>query len=312
MKSSIKHIEHKKIEEILEKFDKRVVFEKTNVIPDERLLAEQLKKYVSYKNIGRKAVLGIDIYKYSSYGALEQTLVPFVFKTLFHSTIKLCLQNHAFIFQKYTTERLEDALISTGDGGFLILDNPLHALLFAINFAVTLRTYNAYHYYPSLRKILGGITVRYAITHDKIYSYDNDYYGRAIINNARILMKDDLNRCLIDEHVHRWFITNMDGIENLQVLTSSEISNIWDFKAGGYNYDLLNSHRDEIFEQEPSRRYGIINADILKIGIIRSKETELAIYNLHLQCSIRLYNDDDHSQQRIITISLGNLNTTGI
>ena len=52
--------------------------------------------------ISRKSVLGIDMYQYSSLGEFEQTLVPFLFKAMFESTIKLCLTNHRFIFQKYS------------------------------------------------------------------------------------------------------------------------------------------------------------------------------------------------------------------
>jgi hypothetical protein len=191
-----------------------------------------------------------------------------------------------------------------------MFDNPLQALLFACNFAVVLRVFNAYHYYPRLRRIIGGINMRYAITYDKVYTFEKNYYGRGIINNARILIKDDLNRCLIDEHVHSWFTTNLDGVENLQIVTINEIANIFEFSKD-YDRKFLEM-KDEIFEDEPSRRYGIINSDILKVGFIQSKETSISVYNLHLQVTIGLINDDDPNQKRIITVSLGNLNTTGI
>ena len=295
---------------ILENKDKRVVFEKTNIIPDHRELLKDLKHYISYDQIKRKSVLGIDMYQYSSYGEFEQTLIPFLFKTMFDSTIKLCLENHKFIFQKYNRSRIERNFISTGDGGFYMFDNPLQAILFACNFAVVLRIFNAYHYYPRLRRIIGGINMRYAITYDKVYTFDNNYYGRGIINNARILVKDTLNRCLIDEHVHSWFTTNIDGVENLQIATMNDIANIFEFSKG-YDRKYL-ENKDEIFEDKPSRKYGIINSDILKVGFIKSKETSISVYNLHLQVTIRLTNDDDPSQKRLITVSLGNLNMTGI
>ena len=310
MKTNLKNVLHAEIKEILEKSDKRVVFEKTNIIPDHRGLLKELKQYIDYDRIRRKAVLGIDMYQYSSYGEFEQTLIPFLFKTMFNSTIRLCLENHRFIFQKYDTERFERNFISTGDGGFFMFDNPLQALLFACNFAVVLRVYNAYHYYPRLRRIIGGINMRYAITYDKVYTFEKNYYGRGIINNARILIKDDLNRCLIDEHVHSWFTTNLDGVENLQIVTINEIANIFEFSKD-YDRKFL-EEKDEIFEHEPSRKYGIINSDILKVGFIQSKETSISVYNLHMQVTIALTNDDDPDQKRIITVSLGNLNTTGI
>jgi hypothetical protein len=161
-----------------------------------------------------------------------------------------------------------------------------------------------------LRKIIGGISTRYAITHDRVYTYNENHYGRAIINNARILSRDILNRCLIDEHVHRWFTVNIDGIENLQVLTIDDVSHIHEFSD--YNQLLLATSSDKIFGREPSRQEGIINSDILKIGKIKAKEMDISIYNLHLQVSLSLINNDDLTQNKIVTVSLGNLNTTGI
>ncbi len=311
MSRPIKSLDHEEIKRILNRTDHRVIFEKTNIIPDEGELFQELKEYVDYASIGTKAVLGVDIYQYSTYGEFEQTLIPFLFKTILRTTIDACLANHRYIFQKYTPEMIEDRFISTGDGGFFIFDTPLHALLFACNFSVVLRIYNAYHFFPRLRKIIGGISVRFALTQDKLYSYDNNFYGRAIINNARILSKDILNRCLIDENVYSWFTLNMDGIENLQVLTIEDIRNIHEFSTY-YDSSLLDSYEDEVFSRESSRRQGIINSDILKIGKIRAKETDMNIYNLHLQVMMHLVNDDDPEQTKIVTVSLGNLNTSGI
>jgi hypothetical protein len=160
MMEAIKVLYHDEILDILNRTDKRVVFEKTNVIPDESDLLDELKKYVCYGEIGRKSVLGIDIFQYTSYGEFEQTLLPFLFKNLFRATIKQCLENHSYLFQKYTQAGIESSFISTGDGGFLIFDTPLHSLVFACNFAVALRVYNSYHYYPKLRKVIGEVNVR--------------------------------------------------------------------------------------------------------------------------------------------------------
>ena len=310
MYQPIKALSHDEIQNILSDHDKRIIFEKTNIIPDDGDLRELLHSYVDYNEINLRSVLGIDIYQYSSYGEFEQTLIPFMFKTIFSATIRMCLENHRFIFQEYDEARIERNFISTGDGGFLIFSTPLHALLFASNFAVVLRIYNAYHFFPKLRSIIGGISIRYAITYDKIYSFENNFYGRAIINCARILQSDSLNRCLIDENAHRWFTLNMEGLENLQVITIEEIANISYFHD--FDSTLIKTNQDKIFGKDASRREGIINSDILKIGKIMSKETELNIYNIHLQVSLRLCNDDDPSQTKLVTVSLGNLNTSGI
>lgn len=310
MYQPIKALSHDEIQNILSDHDKRIIFEKTNIIPDDGDLRELLHSYVDYNEINLRSVLGIDIYQYSSYGEFEQTLIPFMFKTIFSATIRMCLENHRFIFQEYDEARIERNFISTGDGGFLIFSTPLHALLFASNFAVVLRIYNAYHFFPKLRSIIGGISIRYAITYDKIYSFENNFYGRAIINCARILQSDSLNRCLIDENAHRWFTLNMEGLENLQVITIEDIANISYFHD--FDSTLIQTNQDKIFGKDASRREGIINSDILKIGKIMSKETELNIYNIHLQVSLRLCNDDDPSQTKLVTVSLGNLNTSGI
>ncbi len=310
MLKPIKRIEYKYIREQLRKYDKRVVFEKTNIVPDSSDLRESISNYIDYQAISRKSVLGIDMVQYSSYGNSEQTLLPFLFKTIFNKTIKQCLKYHPYIFQKYTAKHIQRNFVSTGDGGFLILDNPIHSLVFAANFAVILRAYNSYHFYPKLRDIVGQVVMRYAMTYDKIYAYESDYFGKGIINNSRIMAKDNLNRCMIDENTHNWFITNMDGEENLQIVTLDDIANIYEFEQ---NYDPgLKELGDEIFEENYSRKYGIINSDILQFGTIKSKQTEISIYNLHIQITLRLRDDENPEKNRLITVSLGNLNTIGI
>lgn len=309
MRKEIKQISLEEIERFLEDFDRELVFEKTNFVPKEQELRYKLEEYVDYDQINRNAVLGIDIYQYSSYGSFEQTLIPFLFDKMFEMAARLCKENHPFIFQGYSVEDIRKHFISAGDGGFLILETPMHALLFAVNLATILRIYNSYNLYPKLRKVIGGITLRYAITYDKLYRFEDNFYGRAIINNARILVKDDLNRCLIDEHVHTWFTTNIGGLESLQVLTMEDVTNIFHFREN-YNVEYLRKE-DPIFGDQTSRDIGIINSDVLKIGKIKSKETDLTIYNLHLQVSLWVEHEQAGQKKRV-TLSLGNLNTSGI
>jgi len=312
MSIPIKELDYGEIKSILSEKDHRVIFRKTNIIPDDEDLYQALNSYVNYDNIPNKSVLGVDIYKYSiGYGNLEQALIPFLFRRFMETTIDQCFANHKFIFQKYDPQKIRDHFISTGDGGFFIFDTPLHSLLFAINFATVLRVYNAFHFYPKLRRIIGSINMRYAITYDKVYQFGDNYFGRAIINNARILQRDNLNRCLIDQNVNSWFLVNIGGLENLQVITMTEISNIHEF-LDDYDTNILDEYADEIFGIIEKRTYGIINSDILKIGKIQSKSTELSIYLLHMQVSLKLTNDDDPEQKKVFTISLGNLNTAGI
>lgn len=306
MNKTVRTLDYSKLLNILEETEDKYVFEKVNLIPKEDDLMEKIKNYVSNSTMNRKSVLGVDIYKYSSFEEFEQSLIPVLFKLLFSETIDMCFKNHKFFFQKYTKQEIEECFISTGDGGFVIFDLPIHSLLFACNFAIVLRAYNSFHFYPKLRKIIGGISIRYAITYDKIYYFDNSHYGRAIINNARILSRDNLNRCLIDQNVYTWFTTNIDGLENLQILTINDLANIYYFQ-GSYDYSYLKSSPDALFLETTTREHGIINSDVLKIGEIQSKESILNIYNVHLQVA---YNWQRQDNKRIITISLGNLNTS--
>lgn len=309
MHSKIKTLEFNKIMNLLKEYDAESAYDKVNVIPNSEDLHNRIEKYVDTKSFNKKAVLGIDIYRYGMYPHLEQTLIPSLFKIFFDKTIKLCLENNQFVFQNYTKAQIENAFISTGDGGFVIFDTPLHALLFNINFEAIVRTYNAYHLFPKLRNIIGSISLRYAITYDTVYYFENNFYGSAIIINSRILEKDSLNRCLIDQDTYNWFLINIDGIENLQVITINEIANIYGFQD--YDKKYIRQGNNEIMNTRISRYSGIINSDISKIGQIAAKEMNLNIYNLHLQVTLKASSADSKTK-RTFTVSLGNLNTAGI
>lgn len=310
MKKPLKSLEFDKILELLHEYDTESIYEKVNIIPESEDLYEKISTYIDTKSFTKRGVLGIDIYRYGMFKHLEQTLIPAIFKIFFDKTINLCLNSNQYVFQNYTKKIIENSFISTGDGGYLIFETPLHAMFFAINFEVVVRSYNSFHLFPRLRKIIGSISLRYAITYDTLFHFDNNFYGSAIINNARILGKDNLNRCLLDERSFNWFLTNIDGIENLQVYTINDIANIYDFQ--NYNTDPIDHGVNEIISKEKTRLYGIINSDILKIGEIQAKEMSLKIYNLHLQVSLKIRSDSASKNERLITISLGNLNTSGI
>ena len=310
MKKPIRKLHFDSIREILREYDLESTYEKVNIIPDNADLYEEISSYIDTESFSRRAVLGIDIYRYGMFKHLEQTLIPPLFKIFFDKAIRLCLEANQYVFQNYNKKSIEKAFISTGDGGFLILETPLHAVLFAINFELVVRSYNAFHLFPKLRKIIGSIELRYAITHDTLFHFDDNYYGSAIINNSRILNKDNLNRCLFDESSYNWFLINCDGIENLQVYTIHDIANIYEFQE--YEHKWIDKGENLIIPPKKSRYDGIINSDISKIGQIQSKEMYLNIYNLHLQVSMYIRSDASQDKERMITISLGNLNTSGI
>jgi hypothetical protein len=310
MENQVKKLHYDELLEILRQYDTESIFDKVNMIPDSEDLHEAISDYINLRSFVRRSVLGIDIYRYGLYKHLEQVLIPPLFKILFEKAIRLCLENNQFIFQRYTKEKIEKSFISTGDGGFVIFETPLHALFFAINFEMVIRAYNSYHLFPKLRNIIGSLSLRYAVSYDTIFHFDNNYYGSAIINCARILDKDTLNRCLIDQSTYDWFLISIDGLENLQVLTIEDISNIYDFLD--YDRKFLLEGENEILDDKTTRRSGIINSDILKVGQIQSKETSINIYNLHLQVTMQVWSDRKVESKRTITVSLGNLNTSGI
>ena len=310
MAKRIKRMQFDQIVELLKKVDKESVYEKVTKVPQSDDLYRELESYVNLKEFKRFSVLGIDIYRYGMYPHLQQTMIPALFKILFDKAIRLCLENNQFVFQNYTKEKIEKSFISTGDGGFLIFETPLHSLFFAINFEMMIRAFNSYHHFPKLRKIIGSLSLRYAITFDTIFHFENNYYGSAIINNARILEKDTLNRCLLDQRTYEWFLTNMDGIENLQTYTIYDIANIFEFTK--YDKKFIKEGANDIINTRLSRYTGIINSDILRIGQFEAKETVMNIFNLHLQITTYASADDTKETKRRITVSLGNLNTSGI
>lgn len=310
MVKPIRKVDFESILKILREYDTESTYEKVNIIPQSHDLYRKISEYIDTNSFSRRAVLGIDIYRYGMFKHMEQTLIPSIFKIFFDKAIRLCLESNQYVFQNYDKKTIEKSFISTGDGGFLILETPLHAVMFAINFELVVRSYNSYHLFPKLRRIIGSINLRYAITHDTLFYFDENYYGTAIINNARILNSDNLNRCLIDESSFNWFLINIDGIENLQVYTIYDIANVFDFQE--YDNKYIRYGENEIIPKKKTRYDGIINSDILKIGQIQSKEIFLNIYNLHLQVSLTIHSDAAQDKERLITVSLGNLNTSGI
>ena len=271
---------------------------------DQSILLNKLENKIVTDKFDEKTVLGIDIYHYSHYKPLEQSLIPVLYKIIYDKACEMCLSDSSYLFQHYTSkETFSKLFINTGDGGFQIFDTPIHATAFAINFQMIIRYYNSFRYFPKLRKIIGPLSLRYAMTHDKIYKLDENYFGPAIINNSRVLIKDSLNRFLLDQNTYDWFLYKINGIENLQFVSIDQLKELATFadykKVDGENHIYIDSKGFD-FEK-------MISCDIQKIGNILAKKTHLTIYNLHIQYKGFL---GDGKYKTVI--SLGNLNTTGI
>jgi hypothetical protein len=257
--------------------------------------------------IKAKSVLGIDIYKYSEYPLEKQVYVPVLFNKLYELTVVSYLAYEQFFLQNYGKDLVyfQNHFISTGDGGFQMFNNPLQSILFAAYFQLNVRTFNSGNMprkiFENLFKIVGRIELRYAITFDQIYSYENNFFGTAIINNARILAKDHLNRMLIDFNTIDWFDKNIHTIENLLIMKQG------DFLKTKY-FNSYDGAKSSLFFGPP---HEIIKAiDVLKIGNIKSKNTPLDIYNLRIQ--FNLENLELKDIYSIFLVTLGNLNTQGI
>jgi len=253
----------------------------------------------------QKTILGIDIYRYSQYPLTEQIYIPVLFETLYNATTKNLMSHEKFFFSRYKkTADFKKDFISTGDGGFQIFDNPVEALIFALVFQMNVKRFvsgsNTVDFRKKLHKIISDIELRYAITFDTIYSYNSNFFGAGIINNARILSKDSLNRLLVDNNTINWFTNNLNSVENLVTIDKNSFVLTDSFK----DYDT-NLH-SAIFDLGKSFKSVIAS----KIGSISAKETRLDIYNLYCQALFQLKIDKHDYNDFVIT--LGNINPSGI
>lgn len=258
-------------------------------------------------SIEQKAVLGIDIYRYSQYNTVEQALIPFLFKKLMNVAIENCFNHEGYIFQTLEKKELKDNYIDTGDGGFLFFDNPLQAVIFAIYFQANLKRYNSGHETTEeIREIIGNVTLRYCLTLDDIYSFNKNTYGTGIINNARILAKDKLNRFLVDANAISWFDKELNGIENLVTFDADK-----DFSKIQF-FDDYNDIKDKkgrisvLFDNVTSK---FISTDVLHIGEIKSKLDIINIYSIHIQIKVTSMGT---KKFRRYTVSVGNLNSSDL
>lgn len=270
-------------------------------------LEGEIKKYFGQR-IAEVAVLGVDILQYSQFRETAQHLVPILFQNIYNDAIKTAIETEPFILSQ---DDFSSNFVNTGDGGFTIFDSPLKAFVFSIYLQATFARYNAHLAYPILRDIIKEVNLRYSLTFDKITKFeDSNYFGPAIINSSRLLSKDTLNRFLIDEKVHQWFLERTVGIESLSGLNMAHLSNLEMFK------DSTRPKESVIFgATEPLSRIG--NAfqfvTLSKIGFLKVKSTELNVYNLYVQVSLNYYPDvKDRDNPVTLVVSLGNLNASGI
>lgn len=279
----------------------------------------EFRKLIASEMNQKFSVVGVDIYKYSEYDPLEQILIPKLFDELYNQTCALIEQNFKYIFQNYITKddqgktdiNLSTYFIGTGDGGYQILETPLHSILFICVFESVVRMYNSNYFMSKLFEVIGPITLRYAMTNDFVYHYNSSYYGPAIINNARILSKDKLNRLIIDENTYYWFQLNCLGIENLMNITIPQLYGKEDFLA--YNRDYATEDNNELIYMTTGmpERDGLKAIDVQKMGTLRSKKTEIEVYNVYIQVHSR-FSHFMFETSIEFTYSVGNQNPQGL
>lgn len=256
----------------------------------------------------RMAVLGLDIYKYSEFEEDKQNLIPFIFDLLFDEAIKHTIQSDVSFFQNEIDIRAK--FISTGDGGFILFKTPLHALVFNLHFYSVLHLFNTGHFFPRLSKYIGNIIVRSSITFDKVYEYEKNYYGKAIINNARIISKDRLNRFIIDRNVYYYFNRNFNGIESLPIITIDRIEKVLKIKIESrtaYFYRRDDVGKNIIWIDDPIR-----NVHIQKVEEVISKNTKLELYNIEIQFCAKIGAGSDPTKTTSYILTVGNSNVNSI
>jgi len=252
-----------------------------------------------------KAVLGIDIYRYSQLDNSRQRIVPMLFEFMYKLAAGFCTDQERFMFHD---QPFLERFIPTGDGGFQMLDTPLHGLVFAIYFQLAVETYNSFFAFPRLRAWLGPLTLRYALTLGTVFRQENNFFGSAIISNARILAKDSLNRFLIDGACVDWFRRHIINIETLLSIVASDVCRMPGYVACEEPY----LDRSLVFGgDEGDRQRAIRTVQMQKIGAISSKQTTLDVYNLYIQVFFSRLATEAFGN-RLMVVTVGNLNTSGV
>ena len=265
-----------------------------------------LYKYFEGNNDPKKSVLGIDIFKYSKYDYAKQKLIPIIFRYLVSCTIDSCFLLESNFTFHYDKESILKEMIDTGDGGFLVFQNPIDTIIFLTYFAANLHSFNSYHSYPNLRKYIGPLTIRFAITYDKVYQIDSNFYGPAIINNARIMSRDKLNRLLIDGNTYDWYLLNTNGIENILLIS---IEHLFRQKPlAGLTRDQVKSL---IFKNDKGSPV-IKNVFCQKLERINVKDDNFDVYNLIIQICLFMYDDEKVDEHTAFITTIGNMNCNGI
>ena len=263
---------------------------------------------LKYLVSSEKTVLGLDIYKYSKKKEDKQKLVPIVFDILYRQTVEWITEFEIEIFTDL--KNIRKKFIHTGDGGFQIFDNPIVGIVFLIYFFTILTLFNNGNCFDKIRKFVGKIEIRACLTLGNIYKYNKKYFGKPIIQNARILSADKLNRFLIDENINNWFDKHLNGLTSIKIRTARDIEKILKIPNESYTKSRIfpQSHYLEV-DSLPVGGHPIVNVTNQKIGELSVKNDINSIYNVELQ---RIANIGNIKEPKTLIVNIGNSNTNGL
>lgn len=245
-----------------------------------------------------KTVVGVDLFEYSKMDELKQFFVPFIINSIFNYALDEISEDEDLIFMKSDISEIRRSKIDTGDGFFVILNNPVEAFVFLIHFCAQFETLQSRNSATGLMEICHSFFFRYSISTGPVYEYEGKKYGEAIINCSRIMSLDKLNRFLIDDATFFWFYDNANGLDTMRTNSRTEIVK--------YNNTKFNSEGKSMVFNIGKNDNSIKTLITQKIGTMQSKNDILDIYNVYLQVHVLLMKKEPVD----LIVSIGNLNVS--
>jgi len=254
-------------------------------------------------SVETKSVLGVDLYQYSQMEKLKQFVVPSLIREVFDLTHNNLAQTEQLFFTKAELDEIGSNKIDTGDGFYVILDNPIKATVYLIVFATTLQTVHTRRQAAILGDTFSDFVFRYTITTGDLFQYENKYYGDALIRCARIISLDKLNRFLMDRQSYHWFLENAEGFETMRLHKNADLVK--------YKNAKLHTDKKSVTFPDESLDPTLETVIVQKIGMKTAKTDEVDIYSLYVQAKLS-YRFEGTESDFLMIVSIGNLNVSGI
>lgn len=277
----------------------------------ENISSYSILNELEHNHTFEKTVIGLDIYHYSKMEKNPQILIPVIFDLLFAQAENWMKQYEKNLIKDDT--HLQDSFIHTGDGGFLLVDNPVIGIVFLLHFYTLLNLYNSGLFLKEYYEITKEIEIRACMTKGTVFKYHSNFFGKAIIQNARILAADKLNRFLIDENVNNWFNENINGITSLLIRTGEEMEVILNLPKESLKESEIFCYKNYVtIANIPAGNSSIKHVTKQKIGEISVKEDKNSIYNVEIQRYAHFEIPGETIRLNNIVITIGNSNASGL